>query len=404
MSSMNLHQSEKYRRNRAKWIYLQAALIAVLTLLAFFALQGFLSQKRAEKIYCREEGNVDYTVILKENDFFWDTDVEGGKVYVGELVDKIDADFAYRLNIDDKRIDSEYHYRIDAVIQIKDRVSDTPMLERTYPLASGAYGRIENGELSIDRSVEIDYGKYNAVAEEFISRYSLTDTENTLCVKMSVDISEVAEYAEMTDTSAYELELLIPLTEKTVRPTAVVESSEPRELLRDSGKSGAMLILLSALALFDLLAVSLLVVFVLLSRDDRNEYHRSVQKIVSDYKNYIQKTRIRFNAKDRQILYIDSFEEMLEIRDTMQMPIIMYEDREKLCTSFFIIAANGIMYLFEIKSDSKAEGTYCCDSYEEKGETRVVHWQYDDDIDYGVGTVKRVIRSLKKKLRDILTY
>ena len=49
-----------------------------------------------------------------------------------------------------------------------------------------------------------------------------------------------------------------------------------------------------------------------------------------------------------QVLNVDTFPELLEIRDTLQMPILMYEDEDKTCSEFVIAASNGLLYRFEV--------------------------------------------------------
>lgn len=46
---------------------------------------------------------------------------------------------------------------------------------------------------------------------------------------------------------------------------------------------------------------------------------------------------------------------MLEIRDTIQMPILMYENDDRTCTSFMIPASQNFLYIFEIKVEDLFE-------------------------------------------------
>ena len=39
---------------------------------------------------------------------------------------------------------------------------------------------------------------------------------------------------------------------------------------------------------------------------------------------------------------------MLEIRDTVQSPLLMYENEDKTCSQFFITTAEKVLYLYEI--------------------------------------------------------
>ena len=45
---------------------------------------------------------------------------------------------------------------------------------------------------------------------------------------------------------------------------------------------------------------------------------------------------------------INSFKGLLEIRDTLQSPLLMYENEDKTCSQFFITTAEKVLYLYEI--------------------------------------------------------
>lgn len=347
----------RHRRNRLKIIYAQVAVIAVITLTAILVSQIFFAQKRAESLTCYENGSVDYTVHLKENDFFTDESIIGGEVYVGELIDSIAADFDYSLKLDDKNATGEISYKIDALLEINDKASDASLFKEQYSVLEPTSARISDGRLEASCSANVDYDKYNNVAKEFISRYSLSGTKSFVKIVMSVDISRIEGYAGASDMSAYEIELSIPLAETTVRPTTRVSSDsfDPRTISLKSGSSYGMLVLLIALVATDMLAAAVLVGFAILSRSTVGEYEARVKRTLGDYKDYIQKVRNRYDSKDRQILYIDSFDEMLEVRDTVQMPILMYEDREAQSASFFVIPPSDVVYLFEISAQDEEQ-------------------------------------------------
>ena len=48
-------------------------------------------------------------------------------------------------------------------------------------------------------------------------------------------------------------------------------------------------------------------------------------------------------------IVVDAFDEMLEIRDTIQAPILMFENEDKTCAKFMIPTDSKLLYLYEIK-------------------------------------------------------
>ena len=72
-----------------------------------------------------------------------------------------------------------------------------------------------------------------------------------------------------------------------------------------------------------------------------------MKRIVSNYTSYIQKVNNPVTLENYQVLNVDTFTEMLEIRDTLQMPILMFENDDRTNTQFFIVN-DRLLYLFEI--------------------------------------------------------
>ena len=52
--------------------------------------------------------------------------------------------------------------------------------------------------------------------------------------------------------------------------------------------------------------------------------------------------------REYQILKVENFIDLLEIRDTLQTPIIMIENKESLTTCFIIPTANNILYFYSL--------------------------------------------------------
>ena len=52
--------------------------------------------------------------------------------------------------------------------------------------------------------------------------------------------------------------------------------------------------------------------------------------------------------QEYQILKVKKFVDLLEIRDTMRLPIIMLENKDKLMSCFMITTANNVLYFFSI--------------------------------------------------------
>ena len=63
-----------------------------------------------------------------------------------------------------------------------------------------------------------------------------------------------------------------------------------------------------------------------------------------------------FNFKSYELLKIDTFTDMLEIRDTIRQPILMRENNEKTGAYFIIPSSTKLLYIYRLKvSDIEKE-------------------------------------------------
>jgi hypothetical protein len=62
-----------------------------------------------------------------------------------------------------------------------------------------------------------------------------------------------------------------------------------------------------------------------------------------------------FNEEGYQRVMIETFIEMLSIRDTLQSPILMFENKDKTKTTFIIPTDSKLLYVFELKVDNYDE-------------------------------------------------
>ena len=74
-----------------------------------------------------------------------------------------------------------------------------------------------------------------------------------------------------------------------------------------------------------------------------------MKKKLNRYNSYIQQIKSNFNFEGYQILKVNTFEDMLEIRDTVKQPILMKENDNKTGAYFIIPTNTKILYVFRIK-------------------------------------------------------
>ena len=61
-----------------------------------------------------------------------------------------------------------------------------------------------------------------------------------------------------------------------------------------------------------------------------------IKKIINNYKSYIQKILNPFEYDAYKVITVATFKELLDIRDTVRSPILMYENEDQTCSTFVI--------------------------------------------------------------------
>ena len=90
------------------------------------------------------------------------------------------------------------------------------------------------------------------------------------------------------------------------------------------------------------------------TKTDENVFSDKLRSILYGYKGYIQKIEsTEFNFNEYQSIYLDSFNDLIEIKDTLQEPILMLENKNSSEVHFFILSQTKVVYIFWLGSDKE---------------------------------------------------
>ena len=360
MSESEKKQRGLYRKNREKWIFAQSVIIGVIVVAIIIS--ALVSNRLNKQYYIEytEGGSIDYDVYLKDNEFY-DTDyLEKNQSYVATLIDKIIANFNYEIEMQAENVNYRYSYTINSRLEIIDDTSGNKIYNSKKELVSVQnQSHNSSNRLTINEIVVLNYDEYNNIASRFLETYDLvSDTTNNLVVTLNVDVLSDCNAFSGSSVDTYSSELRIPLTTKTVnvKMTSSVPDADSKMLACARG-AGSEVFKTTAVVLcvVDVLLILLLIAFICLTRTADITYNARIKKIVSQYKSYIQKIKNLFETHGYQVILVDSFDEMLEIRDTIQAPILMYENEDKTCTKFLIPTDSKLLYVYEIAVEGYVE-------------------------------------------------
>lgn len=358
MSEQTKNKRERYRKNRDKWIFSMATIAVILTLSILGCSILAVNLSKTETVNFNEGGNIDYNVFLKENEFYEEKMLGKDKIYVASLIDNIVANFSYRANTATDDVTYRYSYRVTSNLEIAEKgtsgkIYDTgdAILEKKGLVAKGS-------SLAINEIVVIGYDEYNELAKSFLRTYDLEGMTSNIVLRLEVELESDAPALARDYESLYTSELRIPLTQKTVEIAMVTEVPDGgnAELACAAAMGGdAFRVTAIVLAVLDAILIPLMIAFIYLTRTVDMAYTARVRRVLSQYKSYIQRIRHDFDATGYRVVNVDRFDELLEIRETLSAPILMFENEEKTCTRFQIPTDAKLLYVYEIAVEGYSE-------------------------------------------------
>lgn len=355
MSEAERKRRLDYKKNRKKWLMIQAIIIAVVAIIVLGSTLTYYQLNKTFYISYTERSDIDYKVVLKPNEFYEESVLDKGQIYVASLIDSVTADLMYELNMETEDVDYEYSYGVEAQLLVADK-SGVAIFDPVYEIKPYAtYKDTSDNKLTIKEKVTLDYDKYNAIANEFVTAFDLKDVVCTLVVRMNIEVNGACDEFSADSNNSYSTALNIPLTEKTVNieMTQSVPSGESKVLACSTAINKDIFKITGIVAvIIDILLIITYVSFAYLTRNEDINYSIKIKKLLSNYRSYIQKLTNEFDTEGYQVLTVGSFNEMLSIRDTIQSPILMNENEDQTRSRFMIPTNTKILYMFEIKVDN----------------------------------------------------
>ena len=298
----------------------------------------------------REKSNLDYKVYLKNNEFYDSEYLGKGMSYVASLIDKITADFNYTFDID-KDSNINFDYDITAELVISDTNKNNVFLKKEYTLLQNTKEEMVNAKQhTINKTIDIDYDYYNTIANKFRISYGV-ETRSDLNIYLNI-------HEKNSENNSFKLEnksvmaLTIPLSQKSINITLDYKDiNKTSEVIKNSQiivNNYIYLIMGIILLLIGIIELIYLINLLLLIKNKKTKYDKFIAKILNEYDRLIVETTTGPNTQDKNIIKINKFEELLDVRDNLKLPIKYFIISKHQKCQFYIDHEEEI-YILTIK-------------------------------------------------------
>lgn len=340
------------KSRRISYIYLSILLLII----SFFLFLKSINNYEQDIVNYKEKSIIDYKVYLKENNYF-DTNYLGeGKAYITNLIDYIDIDFIYDLNLDNKK-NGKYVYYINGIMSANVSNTNKDYWSKTYELVKLKEVKYDNtNKLNFKENIKLDYQTYNNLLLKFKDEYKLSIDgvfKVILCVENYIESIDGYELKKITTTS-----LEIPLTKSTIEvPIKLEEVNNKSQLISDIVYNHKTLnniykIISMILFLLGTYLLSFNIFKFVRSFEKISLYNKELKKILKTYDGIIVNVNLLPKYKNKNIIEVNSFNELLDAHVEIRQPISYYEEHKK---AIFMLINGDFIWRYILKDNEYEE-------------------------------------------------
>lgn len=323
-------------------------------IIGFKFINNSLSINSDEKLHFQEKGNVKYSVCLKDNDFFEKECLDSNMSYVASLIKNISLDFNYQFNGNFDNLVSSVDYEVVAKLIIENNDTKTKYYEKEYVLAPKTSDSIKNnGTLyNLDKKINIDYEYYNNIATNFKSQYGV-DSQSYLAVYLNTYNNVNSKYKDIPTFA--QISVRIPLSQKAIEikfNTQEINKSIDKYITSKNIVINGYLIFIVGITFLFTSLIFLFFIFMIIKKYTKtiSKYDKFINKILKEYDRLIVETATFPDEKEYNVLIINSFNELVDVRDNLRSPIMFYNVKDHKMSKFYILNNNNL-YLYIVNSN-----------------------------------------------------
>lgn len=342
-------------------LYCVLATILVFSSFTFLKYGKKIVFVETEKINYSLNGDVDYEVELKENDYYKDTHLKSGMQYIAELINSVNIKFKYEGHATDK-IDYAYRYNVSATTIVTSKTDKSKVLfENKEFIVKDKEKKVNDKSFVINEDIIINYDKYNDYILNYKKEYAL-NTLFDLIINVQVETKGKSKISDEIFDETKDFQIVIPLSEQMIDITLNGQTYDISGVFSGEENKTIQSRAYCALAIIQAIIASILYVkaMSIVSKINKNKniYQKTIEKYLREYDRAIvitQKTEID-ESNFESVIEISSMQEMIDLHDNFQLPILYYEI-VKNEISYFVIIKENILYKFVVQKNILEENS-----------------------------------------------
>ena len=328
-----------HKRKRKRKRMILTVLTILFLLIAVILIGFYLVSNQKNSVEYSETSNIKYRVNLIENEFYKTNYLEGNVDVISSLIKDIDVEFKYNLNLAEE-LEYKYTYNIVANIELKEKNKTNLIYSDEQEVINKEQVESNSKRLEVVEKINISYNDYNDQINKLIELYKLDNTVSELSLSMRLNVINKAT-GERINKESNVMTIVIPLDAKTVEIgiNENVKDNQGEIIIQQEQNENLKIYLILGIVVFviGILTLIALIRYNSKTRGAGKMYEDELRKILFDYKSYIQKINTKIDYKAYKIIRVNSFNELMGMREEIQAPILMYTDENDRKTIFMIM-------------------------------------------------------------------
>lgn len=331
--------------------YVYITCMILFSILAYLLFDGAFTVRTKTIVDYQTYSDISYKVYLHENDEYQGRYQKMNERYLTRLVDNINFDFNYQ-RVFSKDMSGYYSYDVVSILHgYTDNINDD-IWTKEYKIIDNKTSVINQNNVKTidinDRAI-IDYDNIKKDLEKFSEKYNLKlqgYLEVNFVFKENLNFNGIDKVVSDEDN----IVAIIPLTYDTFKINIRNDIKDIDNYYDFSTKTNVnyFLVVLAAFSLS--LAISFLALVIreiVISTDGLTKYHRELNNILTNYDEKIVKIKKFYNKKKYNLIYVDSFNELLDVYNTVGSPI-NFREVKKNEESLFIIIDEDTAWIYQL--------------------------------------------------------
>ena len=307
----------------------------------------------SDSVSYSEKGDISYKVYLKENDYYETPFLDENKSYIASLIDNFNINYTY---INTLSTDVEYvlKYDITADLEVFDTENKSkPIYTKNYKLMEEQEKAGKGNLIKLDIINQvIKYDDYNKIIQD-LKKEIIPDAK--LVIHFNTKLLATNDKLDKDITSNYTSNLSIPISEKTIDVDLLKDTSNNTKIVKNNKKvSKSIIFMIGSTILLIVVTTICYICYVIKGLEKKSKYEQKIEKILREYDRAITEAKGKLKLDDdTNKIEVKDFEELLDVHDNFNIPIIFYRISDK--KSIFVVKNNNDIYYCSMKKEDYKE-------------------------------------------------